>query len=1188
MVANLIADSNKPLEIEQILVVTFTNRAAKEVKERIRELITLRIEEAESSERQRYEKALAKFDHASILTIHSFCLMVLSTWPFESSAPFQQNLVPNNELELEEIRSWMATLDDSFVHGDLFKAAYQRAGSGEEIIKKIARLLTNEKNPPGSLLLPTQKSSRKFHEFLQNAQNPKGDLALKTKKLFSSTWSKDAIKAIFASSGGPNKTAGSLEKIQTHMASVLEFQEIDLLLNHLFDESPTAQYGKHLADLFLAAHTLETHENLPTAEAQSLHSHLHEFITALIPYIDFRPSASGIKVVNLIPRYMDCVFYDEIIQTLRERIDKRKDEQGIWGYSDLINRVHKAVMDENSPLVPLLRDRFKAVLIDEFQDTDPGQWEMFKTLFHVPSHMLVLIGDPKQSIYGFRGTSLQGYHAARALVPRENQSRLETNYRSRKILVQALNHMFGSIFRNKTGDANPIAFQPVKSGKSEDEEFIWHESNKAIALLEVETESMAAAGIVSEIQAMLAPHTGAKWKSTEGNIRLVSAADIAVLVRSGKQENDILARLSELNIPAIRYRTHTVFSQPLSVTIQGLLEAIETPQKIALWKGVLLDTFFRLPPDLLLLFEETGRLDTFIENGIRWRELFLYGHSTEAFEAFFAFTPILGKWAEEAGRNEIGKRLKHPWPQRVLSEPDGVRQWQDWHHLCELIQKKQFKGLRDIPRLIAWMQNCSHGTSDGGEDDALRLEMESPAVRVMTMHVAKGLQFPLVFLHGGYSGKTTRKNTEPWRFNKNGILVVDRLCQEKHFNQHRAHLWEEDKRLWYVAFTRATHKVWAPFISGESRIMQIDSLWDLASQEQEESTKNNRENPLLPSHETITKPEILAYREKILKQVQSLVAKENFFHIQKPETSEKIPLAKEDTFIPQTAPLPNDKVHLRDPSTESYTSLVRKTWPSSHATNMAYEHDDTEDSQLEEREEMNEHADFALLEDKGSIFGTLMHAYLEQLDISLAQDDNEDAWLENPDIETLFEEYAGHYYPPDWYPPRSRALKTMVRKALRCPIPSLGRICDLQTSNYRREVEFQISIPEKSLLQVSKEPVHIEKGFLKGFIDLLVKKEEQWWVIDWKTNLSNKQSYEEVMEHHHYHFQYELYLLALCRILSSNLGKPINWTREIGGSAYLFLRNLNEANTNGICANKPSLERMQYLSSSMGYGGIIQ
>ncbi len=1167
MVSRLIGRKHDPLSIDQILVVTFSNKAAREMRERIRKILKQRSREEsrDELERLKYQSALTAFDSAAIYTIHSFCLMVLSTWPFESSSPFQQDLVSSHKLETEETYSWLASREISTIDKRVLEAAFRQSGSSEKLVEKIVRLLINENIPPDSLILPTDDDIDRFHSFLTDSENPGGHLCRAADRLFSPSWSIEAVRDLFLVSVGTKKRSDSLEKICRHLAACRSLRGIPSLTDEIFGDPSNSGIGGHFQSLLYAVYSLNVIPASLNPETRKLLDAVKDLITALQPYIDFRPKNA---VINLIDRYMQCLFYNQARKRLEQRIEARKNESGIWSYADLIRRVNKAVNDGESPLKNLLGKRYKAALIDEFQDTDPQQWKLFKTIFDAPEHILALIGDPKQSIYGFRGTGLQGYYAAQSVVPEKNRYCLDTNYRSRSALVAGVNRLFEPIFQTRSDGGQPVGFQPAASGFQNREELDWSNADRPIALLKAEGENQIAEGIVQEIRAILDPVTGARWLS-EDRSREVSASEIAVLVRTVRQEEDIYNRLTALGVPAVRFRTQSVLTQSIAQTLKELLEAIENPRNQSLWRGVLLGEFHRLPPDLLISFEKAGYLDLFSEKGMEWRSAFLLGRATEALEDFFSFTKNLGIWAGKINRKDVEEKLSRPWNRRVLSEPDGERKWQDWRQLCELIQQKQFEGLRDIPGIIAWMNLNSSDAYLENRESAIRLATEKPAVRILTMHGAKGLEFPLVFLHGGYTAKTRRNSHSPWRFDDNGTLVIDHICREKNFNCHRAYAWEEDKRLWYVAFTRAAYKLWVPLPSGNDHVVQLDSFWNIADGLDE--TLPDEDGIRLPAHEQDVE-DVSEFKEKLLSRIQNLAADSKCMHIFEPAHSSLTVLSQPGVKPGRRAPLPSSDIGKRDPANSSYTSLTSQVEDRADRTAPKKRMDSSEASWR-------------------AVYGTMVHACLEQCDFSLAENPDESAWMKNPDIESLFADQAGRCFSWNWYKEDGNdlKLKTLVRNTLRTPIPVLGPLYNLKASCYRREAEFQMFIPGDSSITDDDLEMRIDRGFLKGFIDLLVNKDGLWWVVDWKTNMTESgQSIAELMDSHHYHLQYELYLLGLCRALAGRSKRPVIWEKEIGGAVYLFLRSISEYKTDGIFQNKPSLKRMLSIAESMGCTGIIE
>lgn len=1202
MVTRLVGRDIDPLKMEEILVVTFTNRAAREMKERIRTLLSRRLNDSErpESERDRYRTALSGFDKAPIYTIHGFCQMVLSSWPFESSSPFRQELVPGGVLETAEVQSWVSGLQEADVDRELIRTAYLKSRGLENLIKGISDSIVKDNIPPDASVLPSPDESAAFADYLESSSVPGSPLDLVFEALFNRDWSKEALRDLHLAAGGKKKTGPTLEKITSHMKACRGRRGLTAVSEAVFGDPARVKVGNHFLEVFHSGvaiadnleDRLENVQNIDMSdEASELAATFSDLYNEWEPYIEFSHGAEK-PLISLTKPYMECSFSDLALSAVNESLEKLKDQTGRWGYADLIRRVADKVSEADSPLLPVLRSRFRAALIDEFQDTDPRQWNLFNTVFGNPEtdHILALIGDPKQSIYGFRGTGLQAYNAARRSVSESREFRLDTNYRSRPSLVAASNRFFAPLFREPP-------FEAVQSGKADSDELIWEDGGIPVSFFSVESRQQGAAVIAAEIRGMLDPSSGARWRRFDGRVEPVSASDIAVLVRGKTEEDDLLRQLSDSGIPAVQIRSRPLMAIDLVQAVSGLLDAIDTPRKTALWRSVLLDTFFALPPELLVLFEENGYLDEFVEQGSLWKQLFLAGRSTEAFEAFFSFSTKVGRWAKEAGREELGSYLEQSWPRRILSEPDGTRQWQDWRHISELIQNRQSEGQRDISGIVSWMNSMADSNDPEGTEDAVRLETEAPAVRVLTMHTAKGLEFPLVFLHGGYGIGSSRKQEGDYRFDHQGTLVVDRIRRESNRAAHLAYEWEEDKRLWYVAFTRASVKLWIP-LPGDGAVTQIESLIDGALVGLG-GLGGDRD---LPAHQTVPKKEAGEFRHSLHSGLDSW-CRDNpplFSLAREPERAAR-PLVSAESPELKVAELPVGRLSDRDPVTSSYTSLIR--FASDESAPDSEERDDKDVDRFSVTDPAPAALDGSSAEplplsaDRGALFGTLVHSLLEECSFEKARDGDEDSWQADVETEELCLSLSRRYYPPDWYRPRARVLKSMVRSALRCGIPGLGRLCDIEPGSLRHEVEFHLAIPKRAVLVSENLRTSLAKGYLKGFIDLLLNDGERWWVVDWKTNvppgIESAESYDrttlmEIMDHHHYHLQYELYLLALCRTLSGNLKRPVNWETEIGGAAYLFVRGTREGDDRGVFVQRPTLDRMLSLASEMGLTGVFE
>jgi|GEM_PF-874361 len=1165
IVARLVGRNENPLQIENILVVTFTNRAAREMKERIRSYLLNLSSEGKEEERSRYRRAISSFDRAAIYTIHGFCQMVLSSWPFESTSPFKQNLLLSGEIERQEIRKWIAGLREKNSNWKLIRPAYRGSRGIEEVIQVLVRGITTDSIPAGARVEPDEEDLANFMDFLETSGARGSDLEKAGNELFGPDWDSKDISAVFREGEGKRKKAVSIERIQEHMSACRGIKNLEMLLEVAFEKNS----GKHFLELLSVALTSESANfklGKPLADS------LINFFAQVEPYVE-RPIEKNDPPIPLIDRYMYFALTDSAMCEIRKRIERTKLSTGQLGYADLIRRVTENVQAPNSPLLPILRNRFSAALIDEFQDTDPRQWKLFKRVFGEKDtgHVLGLIGDPKQSIYGFRGTGLQTYLEARNLVPRGRVFRLSTNYRSRENLVKAANRFFAPLFESAEFD-----FEPTKSGYKGERVLEWPDAKAAaINMLSVKSRRDSAALIANYIRRLLDSEEGGVWRMADGSRERVLASDIAVLVRRKVEEEEILQLLRELGIRTQRLRSQSIFAREIVNLLDGMLSAFDNPRDASRWRSLLLGNFFSLPPMYLDCFERDGKLDEFAEKGDECRILFNSGRANKAMEDFFRFSTVLGTWICASGDRKLGIYLARPWPERILAEPEGERIWQDWRHICELIQSKQSDGMWNISLIREWMQEGS--TLPDNEENAIRLESEEPAVRVLTMHKAKGLEFPLVFIHGGYGHREKKNRKWPWgeyRFVEGGKLVIDRLQLNSNRIRHLLFEWEEVKRLWYVAFTRAVEKLWNPIVSegllteGESVLAQA---LELKGEDSEEIGK-------IPPHQILDNAEV--FREKLNKDLIRLCQNEpELFSFSMGERLELPPLKS------PVIPKPPDEVVSLPAVSFGDRDLVQSSFSSLTPENKFVF-------------SVSSSVDNVVLEsDAGTVFGNLVHKLFEHCNFERARELEEKKWCADEKIDALFLNNTLRFYDLNWYKTRALDLKKTVWRSLRAKIPNLGCLCDVGAWTRKTEVEFVMAVRKDTRLNLKDIDVQVSQGFLKGYIDLLICVGGRWWVVDWKTNLPPEKHWEGVyddtilgliMNEHHYHFQYELYLLALCVSLSAGWGRAVDWKDEIGGAAYLFVRGTEEGRSRGIYFGKPSLERMLALASAMGVGNVLK
>jgi exodeoxyribonuclease V beta subunit len=479
-------------------------------------------------------------------------------------------------------------------------------------------------------------------------------------------------------------------------------------------------------------------------------------------------------------------------QTVRAEVDARKRRLGVLSYDDLLSRLADALETPDSPACQRMRQRWRIVLVDEFQDTDPVQWKVLDRAFTGHATM-VLIGDPKQAIYAFRGGDIFTYLAAAETAA--TRRTLAVNWRSDKALVDALQALLG---RAALGDPR-IGVHPVRAhhagsrlqGAPSPEPLRvrvlrgadFAAGDKGTVPIDT-VRTHIAQDLADDVARLLA--SGATFEG-----RPVGAGDVAVLIYSLKHVGLFQAALSARGIPSVVSGGSSVLLTEAGEDWLTLLEALEQPHRSARVRSVALTPFVGLTAEQL----DAGGddlTDNTAERVRRWLDMLRSRGIAAVHEAIVA----------------------DGLAARVLARPDGERLLTDLTHLGQVLHEVSHRERLGLPGLLEWLRTERRAAVTSNERTR-RLDTDAHAVQFVTIHASKGLQYPVVHLPLAFD-KWSPEETSPLFHDESGqrTLDVNGLGDSSaNAAAARHESCGEELRLTYVALTRAQSQVvawWAP------------------------------------------------------------------------------------------------------------------------------------------------------------------------------------------------------------------------------------------------------------------------------------------------------------------------------------------------------------------------------------------
>ena len=844
-----------------------------------------------------------------------------------------------------------------------------------------------------------------------------------------------------------------------------------------------------------------------------------------------------------------------------QRLAALKRVRRLQTYDDMIDGVADALAgDHGAALVSALRAQYRVALVDEFQDTDPRQWSIFRAVFGVPHGgepaALFLIGDPKQAIYGFRGGDVETYLTAReaAVVA----PALDRNFRSRPAVLGAVAGLYAAAAQAAAADqrlpppfVDPrIRFHPVRpGGRRQDTDFL-RDGDPAPALVVREIRDPAVEGTipaeraralatracVAEIHALL-------LEARAGKARIdgtpVQPGDIAVLVRKHQEASRVQQALAAAGIPAVAAGRQSLFATVEARELLAVFEALVYPADDARLRAALATVLLGLDAAGIDALEADGATHARLQRQAQdWRE----------------------RW-QRSGAFALVSDLAAQAAERLLSVLDGERRLSNYLQLGERMQSAQVHA-PGLHAQLDWLRAAIANADPGDDTQLLRLESDAGRVQIVTLHKSKGLEYPLVFLpFAGIGGKPagggrhcvvhgTAGRELHWKLDKD----------EPRWKQAEAALRSaaqaEDARLLYVGLTRARHGLWVA--SGRFYNASATPLATML--------RGLAEGPPLPMVRIDDSPV--------------------------PAAPSPLPPLLGEAAPPARRPA---RVIGRDWWVYSFSQLARAD--AGAAPDRDAGATGAEQGAADEVEAAvvagDEHFDprFA-----GSRFGNVLHDALEHVDFAAwrgwsdgaAPPAGEDAALRAALI-------RGGYTGTD-VDDGARTLATLVGHTLVANLPEGGRLCDLPPRARRTEMEFHFALaPTRVDVLLGLLHRHgvlagrsafgvrqVLEGLMTGKIDLTYTAGGRWFVLDYKSNrlpAYDEASLQAAMAASEYDLQALLYTLAIHRWLRFRLGAAYDYARDFGGIRYVFSRGLAQGRGEGVHAHVPGAELVHGLDA---------
>ncbi|MFM2152419.1 MAG: hypothetical protein RL199_854 [Pseudomonadota bacterium] len=1143
------------LSIRHVLVVTFTRKAASEMAGRIHKCLHDLLHKPEpydgpgpawvidDSRRRLLATALADFDQASISTIHRFCQKVLDEQVVLSGALRTPSPPPVDDLLHDAFASHLRVVAAqpsearqvveqwTLLQGDL--------AALEALVGAACRAVVTPDAPLARLRprLETQALVKARAALVAAFAGPLPSTVAEVMADGVSPRTKDAEAKVFAS---------VLQAFRSVQALTVDAVARDL--------SPRAFQLRFLNALGPLLKDEPPAAFVNPSGVKGLSGPLLRAIRALF---EEAPTAESV-VVDVLLAPVHAAF---------EALCRRR---GASDFQRLLTDTVEAVRgDATGALAARLRDRFRGVLVDEFQDTDELQWEILRRLFVDPGSKsrFVAVGDPKQAIYGFRGGDFQTYVQARQVlrsgVGQADAMVLAENRRSTQEMVDAYNRLL--LTKAKVNDTKSSPLEPFFG--PEEHGVVYDASSKVSAagdpgrlveaaggapvrplglfrLHDLKTDAaraMLRGAIVREARALVSgdfllevPENGATRS------RAVEARDLMVLVSTNREARDYVDALAAAGVAAEQYRAEGLMQSPEAEEVADLLEALARPDKPGAISVAMRTLFFDVPFDEL---EQLPGLSSHDPRLLRWRH--------------WARLAARRSWVELFADLRSGTQLNR----RLALTAEHERRLGTVNAVLDVVHRVARDGCAGIGELARRMRALVEEAADlPSEDDNIHPATDAAnAARVLTVFKAKGLEAPVVFLatapHRDPPSedlKVFHEGQPPERLTWTGSTKG--MPQARQAVSREADL--ENRRFQYVALTRARHRLWLPELTAAPTESQLRDGITAIRADTDAGTKYKAINQRL-----------FLLREEPDFQALCEVREHPL------PGAEELPPGKVPADLAAApSPVKVDTKTVRGLAAGlqlgSYSSLKKLAFVAPVPEKPTVERAGAE------------------LMPNGASAGTLLHALIERVPLTSVQAGRSlDDWRALPEVATLLD---GWWRESRWAPGPRRDTERMAHAGLHHPIvveglslPPLGTL----GKELHREVEFHLPWPSSAQplgLDVDG-PWRIDRGLLKGTMDFAFQHGGRVYFGDWKSN--GLESYDrETVERSvraSYEAQLRIYTLALCRLYRWKDASA--YEASFGGALYVYLRGF-DGSGRGVVHLRPTWEDLVELDRRLQAG----